>query len=210
MSIDRTKYLSLAEEEQFRQITRQRAEEDLRQKHIRGVLAWMVVDLALSTGLRVSEMALIQLKDIDFEREQMTVYRKKKRRPTRYDYPLGPNLQAHLKQYIEWAKLKEGPLLIGARGPLSGQGLQQIWLSAVNYANKHGMRLYKLDSKGKQHPQSIHCARHTFAMNTYYHRMYPKDVVTLSNLLGHDSVDTTVKMYITVPWQDKQNAVRHL
>lgn len=39
-----------------------------------GPLAWMVIDLALSTGLRTSEMAALKMKDIDLKREAIAVH----------------------------------------------------------------------------------------------------------------------------------------
>jgi integrase len=43
----------------------------------------MLVDLALSTGLRVSEMAALKVKDIDLKRGYLSVTRLKRKKKTR-------------------------------------------------------------------------------------------------------------------------------
>ena len=68
MVIDRNKYMDLKEAKQLRTVAEARSITDLRAGRIGGVRAWMLVDLALSTGLRVSEMAALQIKDVDFKR----------------------------------------------------------------------------------------------------------------------------------------------
>lgn len=60
MVIDRNKYMDMKEARQLRTVTEARSITDLRAGRIGGVRAWMLVDLALSTGLRVSEMAALQ------------------------------------------------------------------------------------------------------------------------------------------------------
>jgi len=67
MVVDRTKYMDASEVKQLMAVTEARAIVDLRKGRVAGVLAWMVVDLALATGLRVSELAAIQIKDIDLK-----------------------------------------------------------------------------------------------------------------------------------------------
>ena len=54
--IDRRKYMDIDEVKALRGFTEARHIVDLRKGNVGGVLAWMVVDLALSTGLRVSEL----------------------------------------------------------------------------------------------------------------------------------------------------------
>jgi site-specific recombinase XerD len=75
MVIDRNKYMDIKEVKQLRTVTEARKITDLRAGRIGGVLAWMLVDLALSTGLRVSEMAALKVKDIDLKRGYLSVTR---------------------------------------------------------------------------------------------------------------------------------------
>ena len=64
-AVDRTKYMSVEEVKQLRTVTEARAIVDLRAGRVNGPLAWMVVVLALSTGLRGSEIAALNVADLD-------------------------------------------------------------------------------------------------------------------------------------------------
>ena len=68
MVIDRNKYMDMKEVKQLRTVTEARAITDLRAGRVLGVRAWMLVDLALSTGLRVNEIAALNIKDVDLKR----------------------------------------------------------------------------------------------------------------------------------------------
>lgn len=154
------------------------------------MLAWMVVDLALQTGLRVAEMTLIKPRDIDFDREFIRVWRVKKRDKLKADLvPLSKTLAAHLREHIKW--LEDGcrhpwtdTLWPGQRGPWSRRGLQQAWDRACS---RVGIKL------------SIHGARHTIATHmlrtTGNLRMVQKQ-------LGHCSPAITAKHYADVPLED--------
>jgi integrase len=75
---------------------------DLKKGRIHGPLAWMVVDLALSTGLRVSEMADLKIQDIDFKRGSLTVIRLKRKKKRKETMAIGKDLLDHLREYLEW------------------------------------------------------------------------------------------------------------
>jgi integrase len=151
-------------------------------------LTWLCVDMALQTGLRVSEMAKITVDDIDFEREFIRVHRHKRRVPTRDIIGMSKSLAAHLKAHIQWVSARESPwkatIWPGERGPWTKRGLQQAWDKACR---RVGLR------------QSIHCARHTVAThmlrNTGNLRMVQKH-------LGHTSPTTTANFYADVPLED--------
>jgi len=84
-AVDRTKYMSIEEVKQLRTVTEARAIVDLRAGRVNGPLAWMLVDVALSTGLRVSEIAALNVEDIDRKRGCMSVTRLKHRKPRQGD-----------------------------------------------------------------------------------------------------------------------------
>ena len=80
MVIDREKYMDAKEVRQLRTVTEAKAIVDLKKGRIQGPLTWMLVDLALSTGLRVSELAALKIQDIDFKRGAMKVARRKRKK----------------------------------------------------------------------------------------------------------------------------------
>ncbi len=80
MVIDRTKYMDKDEVKQLRRSAEARAFLDLKKGRVNGVRAWMLVDLALTTGLRVSEMAALKIQDIDLKRGCLSVTRLKRKK----------------------------------------------------------------------------------------------------------------------------------
>ena len=194
MVIDRAKYMDLEEARQLRTVTEARAIMDLRKGRVNGVHAWMLIDLALSTGMRVSEMANLKIKDIDIKRGCLKVTRMKRKKKVTETLAIGKELIQHLKDYIEWADLKRGSLFVGSRGPLTAQGLQRIWKRSINVA-------------GLPKELSIHCARHTIAVHLLRKTQNLRQV---QKQLGHASPATTANMYADISFEDMQNGVTGL
>ena len=82
MTLDRTIYMNTKEIQQLRTVIQAQNILDLQNGRIRGVISWMLIDIALSTGLRVSEIANVTISDIDFKRGGIKVVRAKKKRKT--------------------------------------------------------------------------------------------------------------------------------
>ena len=144
MSIDRTKYLNNEEVGCLIAACQSRTTKT-------GKRAWMLVDFALSTGLRVSEIASVRIEDIDWKRELVTVTRLKRRPHKRESLELKESLIPHLREYI--GDRDSGSLFIGSRGPLGRGGLRLIWLRSLKLAGLPKM--------------SIHSARHTCGTQLY-------------------------------------------
>ena len=81
--MDRKKYMDASEVKQLRDSMEGRALLDLKAGRVRGPLAWVVVDTALSTGLRVNELAKLQCADFNARRRSLLVWRTKKKEPVR-------------------------------------------------------------------------------------------------------------------------------
>jgi integrase len=209
MSIDREKYMSVEEVRALRTVTEARSVMDLRAGRVNGVLAWMVVDIALSTGLRVSEIAALNVEDIDLKRGCLKVVRVKKKRKTKETLAVGKELVDHLRQFLTWRSARigsvdrvyrkglaatKGPLFTGCRGPLTSGGLQKIWHRAVERA--------KLPKE-----LSIHSARHTLAVHLL---RKTGNLRLVQKTLGHSSPVTTASIYADVPFEDQQAAVSGL
>ena len=192
MVIDRSKYMSKEEVRQFRTVTEAKAIVDLRAGRVTGPLAWAVVDVALSTGLRVSEMASLKVKDIDLQRGCLTVVRLKRKKKTRESLAIGNGIAKHLKEFI--GDRKSGPLFAGSRGPLTAQGLQCIWREAIKRS-------------GLPKELSIHSARHTIAV---YLLKKTGNLRFVQKQLGHASPATTANMYADISFEDMKNGVNGL
>ncbi len=190
--IDRKKYMSKSETKQLRQTAEARAYLDLKKGRVQGPLSWMLIDVALSTGLRVSELAAITLKDIDFKRGCLTICRLKKKKKRTETLAIGKALLNHLKSYI--ADRTKGKLFVGKRGALSAQGLQQIWSASIKRA-------------GLPKELSIHSARHTLAVHLL---KKTKNLRQVQKQLGHSSPATTANMYADISFEDMQEGLNDL
>jgi len=141
----------------------------------------MLVDLALHTGLRVSEIARLRVQDVDTTVSELTVVRSKKRKLRKDTIAVGRGLFTdHLAAYIHWLGRPRGPFWVGERGKLTPGGLQKIWLRAVKRA-------------GLKRQMSIHCARHTFAMHLLRRT---GNLRRVQLALGHSSPETTANIYL--------------
>jgi len=192
MAIDRTKYMDMDEVKKLRTVTEAQAIVDLQKGRITGPLAWMLIDLALSTGLRVGEMAALTIKDIDLTRGAISVTRLKRKKNKRETLAVNKELLEHLKQYI--GNRKSGKLFEGKRGSLTAQGLQRIWKAAVKRA-------------GLPKELSIHCARHTIAVHLL---KKTGNLRLVQKQLGHSSPATTANMYADISFEDMQEGLNGL
>jgi integrase len=200
-AIDRKKYLDKTEVRQLRTVSEANSFLDLKKGRLRGVLAWMLVDLALSTGLRVSELAAIKIQDIDFKRGLLAIVRKKKKTAIPESLAISKELARHLKEFIKWSGRSKGRLfrsqrgpIPGQKGPMSAQGLQQVWKAAIKRA-------------GLPRALSIHSARHTLAVHLLKKTGNLRQV---QKQLGHASPVITAAMYADISFEDMQNGVNGL
>lgn len=203
--MDRRKYLDSAEVQQLRRNTENWAIADLAKGRRQGPLAWMLVDLALLTGLRVSEIAAITLPNVDFKRACITVTRVKKKKPVQESLMIDSGLIKHLREFIDHQRPQTDSdhLWIGKRGPLTSQGLEVLWKRAVVLAgftekNKNGKTCARY---------SIHCARHTCATHLLKKTGNLRQV---QKQLGHCNPTVTANLYADIAPEDMQAGVEGL
>ena len=146
---------------------------------------------AYSSGLRVSEVAALELADIDGERMQIHV-RNAKGKKDRY-VNLSPVLLDILRQYIKGMKVKPRKYLFeseqtGTAYPT--RTLQQIFTNAKNKA-------------GISKKVGIHSLRHSFATHLLDKGT---DIRYIKDLLGHFNIKTTER-YLHVSKKQLVNIV---
>jgi len=161
-------------------------------KHLRDKV---LIHLLLYTGVRVSELVAIKIRDIDFLAHQLKVVGK----GGKYrEIPLKPELVDTIKKYIverRWnLYYKSEYLLLGQRGPLGRDAVNRV----LNKIEK--------EAKLKQHLKP-HSFRHTFA-TMLINKNVP--ITTVSKLLGHSGIDTSVRFYHSCSREEKQRAVNLL
>ncbi len=199
-AVDRTKYMDARETKQLRTVTEAQAIMDLKDGRLTGVLRWALVDVALQTGLRVSEIAKLTIGDVDLKRGALKVWRHKRKQPSQETLAIAPELVSHLKDYLAWkdtvegARMPQDALFGGKRGPLTSSGLQRIWHRAIEAA-------------GLPKELSIHSARHTVAVHLLRKTSNLRQV---QKQLGHASPATTANMYADVSFEDMQDGMAGL
>jgi site-specific recombinase XerD len=140
-------------------------------KHLAIVLA------GYSAGLRISEIANLQVKDIDSDRMVIHVRRGKGRKDR--IVPLSPVLLGILRDYWQnWQATRPKRLLFPGKDagrPISTTSIRAILRKATRAA-------------GITKPVTMHTLRHTFAT---HHLEAGTDLRTLQLVMGHTSLKTT-------------------
>jgi integrase/recombinase XerC len=183
-------------------LTRQQVEELLtaptREKKNRSAPAWMplrdvaIMELFYSSGLRLSELAALDVADLDPYTESVRVFGKGRKERV---CPVGlPALEA-IQKYRAAANVHAGPLFINkARKRISARS---IWLVLKRYVRHTSI------------PVSIspHKLRHSFATHMLDRGA---DLRSVQALLGHASLSTTqIYTHVTVERLKKAYADAH-
>jgi integrase/recombinase XerC len=153
--LNKSKYLLNAEEEELRRVLKMFEDREPRDTAL--------IELALSTGARASE--ILSIKATDLESEHQTVFIKGIKGSNDREIPVKSKLFSRLKSISE-NTTNEGLLF-----NISYPRLVQIWLS------------YRPCNK------KFHSLRHTFALNLY---KKTKDIRLVQVALGHRSIQNTM------------------
>ena len=140
---------------------------------------YALVQLLLQTGIRVGELAGLQIGDAKV-RDRSGELRIHGKGQKEREVPLNASARRAVRLYLE-ARGKtssEEPLFLSERGrSLSVRSIE------------HLLRRLARKAKITRAPVTPHVLRHTFALS--YLRQNPGQLVELANLLGHESLDTT-------------------
>jgi integrase/recombinase XerD len=151
----------------------------------------VIIMLLLYTGVRVSELCSIKIRDIDFLNYSIKIFGKGGKFR---EVPLKFDLSDAIKEYIRDRdyNLKDAEyLIIGQRGVLRRDAINTM--------------LERLTEEiGMVNKLKPHTFRHTFSTRLI-NRGVP--ISTVSKLAGHSSVDTTMTFYINSSREEKMKAV---
>lgn len=144
----------------------------------------ILIGLLYGCGLRCMEVRNVRLGDLDFDRKQLRVVQGKGKKD-RY-VPLSEHLIRGLRVYLEAEKPKDWifngqPLPNRAGGDFDSRYSQR----GVQWAIKQAAK-----ATGIQKEVHVHTLRHSFATHLLEDGM---DIITLKNLLGHESLETTME-----------------
>ena len=203
--LTRDKYMSKEEVQKLRKTLEDRANADLAKGRVSGVKAWMIMDLALSTGLRVSEIANLTVDDLQLKGVEPLLWvtggkgRKKSSRGKAMRDPVHLNkaLVRHLRDYLDWKKVigegdrAEDLLFVTKRkGKYTTRALQLMFKEACRRAGLSG-------------DYSIHACRHSYG--TYLFQK-TKNLRLVQKELRHRNIQTTT-VYADVTPEEAANSV---
>ena len=133
----------------------------------------LILEMLYSSGIRVSELALIKLKDIDFKEKKILILGKGNKE--RYVY-YGSKCADLIDKYLEIDHRDSPYLLIGKKAlKLNEREIREI---VTQCARKAGIKVHV----------TPHTLRHTYATHMLNEGA---DLKSVGDLLGHESLSTT-------------------
>ena len=161
-----------------------------------------MTELGLNTGLRVLEIAELEIRDIVLRDELSYIVIRKGKCGKKRAVRINKEFQATIKEYTDWKKQSGesaddfAPLFYStrAKGKYSTRGLQKAFKRCLKKAK---IPLY----------HSIHHLRHTFASLLLV--ASKNNLPLVQKQLGHSSIQTT-QVYTNLFQQEIQYAIEHL
>ena len=160
----------------------------------------ILIGLLYGCGLRCFEARNVQLSDLDFERAALHV-RQGKGGKDRY-VPLSQHLIRGLKHYIQTEKPKQWLFNGQPQGKGGGDFDGRYSQRGVQWAITQAVKKAGTSVRGITKDVSVHTLRHTYATHLLEDGL---DILTIKNLLGHQSIDTTM-IYLHVAQSGKTKA----
>ena len=189
------KYLTLEETKRLRK-TCQEAALIARSKGVQApVRDNLIIELALGTGLRVSELADLKVDDLYLKKGQNSLYVRNGKGGKDRVVQFSAKLKEQILDYLDYRQSNSLILFPSERGAqMTRFGIGQVF---KKWAKKAGLSGH----------YSIHCLRHTYATNLYKASGYNLRLV--QQQLGHSDISTT-SVYSSVLNQDLEKALERL
>jgi len=194
------KFLKEDEVHALRTLLQEKAIVALARKQKKPIRDWAVIDIALSGGLRASEITNLKIKDAHIDKGENALFVAKGKGDKSRLVMISEKLKKHLKEFISWKKKAGEPvgsedyLFVSERSP-------KMTLSAIQKRFKHWSKACGLKTQ-----YSIHSARHTYGTMLY---RATKDLRMVQKQLGHSSSKIT-EVYADVLAEDVEKAVNLL
>jgi integrase len=162
---------------------------------------WAILHVALDTGLRVSEICALELRDVILDGGHPALIVRDGKGGKKRGVKLGSALCDHLAAFVAWKRKVDeslapaAPLFVSCRGGA-------LTRTAV-------YRIFRASADGAGIPRrfSIHSCRHTYASMLY--RASNFNLRLVQKQLGHRSIQTT-QIYADVLDEDAVVAVENL
>lgn len=156
-----------------------------------------MITLLLNCGMRLNELVNINISDIDFENNKLTVIGKGDKERVIY---LNKACVSAINKYLE-VRPKDGVQFNSKDALFLSEQKRRISRRSVQYIIKDEIKLAGIE---KANNYSVHKLRHTAA--TLMYKYGDVDIRALQELLGHESISTT-QIYTHVDDDQVRNAV---
>lgn len=181
-SINRNKFLSMEQQEQLIKTCKMRHDNDLAEGRKTWVQRYYLVYFALNTGLRVGEIAALQIKHCHLHLRQPYIEVINGKGNKDRDVQLDKVTRRELQDFLERKKIWQFPTDKEAFLFSNKDGSQQTT------TNLHISFKKAILESNLPNTLSIHSARHTYATYLYYQT---KDLIYVQQQLGHSSMEMT-------------------
>ena len=139
-----------------------------------------LIDLLISTGIRISEVCKIMIADIDWEERTILIYGKGSKERI---VPISIRCKKHLKDYIENKEHDSEYLFSSLRKPYGKLSREAINKVIKDIGQRAGLPNI-----------TVHCFRRWFASDLNKKGIDP---VVIQEILGHESFSTTQRNYLS-------------
>ena len=197
--LDRTKYMTEPEVKELRRVVESKARADLATGRTTWPRFWMALDLAVSAGMRVSEVATLRIGNLYLNNREARMRVLGKGQKER-DIFISKDLMRHISDYLLWKRLLEEPLAPEAFVLVSSHR-KPYAIRTLQYAFK-----VCLKEAGLPAHYSIHACRHSYGTILY---RKTKNLRLVQKQLGHSSITTTT-VYADVSAEEAVEAVNGL
>lgn len=196
------KFLSTCEARKLLRVAKAHAEQPRELLDRARVREYMIADLALSTGLRVGEIASLRCGDLFIENGMASVSVRKGKGGKPRIVVFGRDFRDHVSGYLCWKKAvgectdADAPVVASNHRPL-GMTVRGIQKAFKRCAARAGLSPH----------YSIHSLRHTYACHLY--KASGWNLRLVQKQLGHVNIATT-QVYADVMEPDLRRAVQRL
>lgn len=156
-----------------------------------------ILKLFLATGMRVSELTNLRLKDLEFHTKQTSFIKIKRKGGNEVRLPIKHNVVYAIKTYLAKRDKPNSYNFV-----FLSKNNKQMEANSVYHLVKH----YLQDAGIEKNKWGPHILRHTVGVSL---RRQGIDIATIQHLLGHTKLETTA-IYLNVEAQDLERAVQLL
>jgi site-specific recombinase XerD len=182
-SITRDKFLSVVEAKKLLKVCEKNALADLKANRTTWVTRYMLIHLALHSGLRVSEMASLKISDLHFNGIDNYLIVQCGKRKKKRDVYLDKELVKHLQNYLEIKRNQWKESIHGDAPLFTGRGGNHFTTTALEISFKKA-----IEKAGLSMHYSIHSARHSYATFLF---AKSNSIRFVQKQLGHASIGMT-------------------